>query len=329
MQARGNGGGAPIETAPTSGAHLPVSSSGGVGTTTVTQIGTNGSGTVGSLAKFVTNHSLGNANLSQDVTTSGSTAATVVGIQTTPVSNAVPRKGDTLRYNEYGDSKWDLCYSPGRFIALCGGTTTLSNMGISSGSGQLGSTSAPLPIGDNDVFPTTFSNTAAASTSTRIGANMGVNGSGGIMTPNCINRYSLLWTPTSTTNVRYWMGLSQALSLGTTTFANQTPNTIYAAFRYTAGTDTHYQAACGTATANQTIVDTGVSLDTTLPHLFEIVPGPGLSNWYFYIDGALVATISSNLPVASNRLGAYWTADNLNTANTTLATHYNMSVSLT
>jgi len=240
-----------------------------------------------------------------------------------PFADGAPRRGDIWRFNLYNDAKWDLAAAPIRCVYCMGGTTTLLNFG---GVNQLGTASAPLPHGDNDCTPTDFSAAASGTTVTRIGATQLVNGNGGLVPPNTIHRYSNYWKPTSTSSVRYWLGLAQALALNTAFFASDTPNTIYAAFRYSAGVDSGWQAVAGISNAAFTVVSTGVGFDSTQAHLFEIAVEQ--STFYFYIDGILVATISSNTPASTARLAPFWCADNKNLAATTAATHYWMSLSL-
>lgn len=98
-----------------------------------------------------------------------------------------------------------------------------------------------------------------------------------------------------TTDSRIWIGVS---SLNGSNLQTDTPGTSggsCAAFRYsTAAGDTNFQCVCADA-ASQTIVDSGVAADL-LMHQFKIVQGSG--EFLFYIDGALVATISTTLPSA-------------------------------
>jgi len=120
------------------------------------------------------------------------------------------------------------------------------------------------------------------------------------------------------TNVRYWIGVHTVVSgasvSGTTMYHTNTPNEAYIAFRYAAGTDTHWVATSGTATANQTVVDTGVSVDTAASHKFEISYTSGSAT--FYIDNALVATITTNLPPTSTLLLVIFLNDNEGVAGT-------------
>jgi hypothetical protein len=72
---------------------------------------------------------------------------------------------------------------------------------------------------------------------------------------------------------------------------------------------------CATNSANRTVVDTGVTPITTASTLFEILnPNGATTAFKFYINGTLVATISTNLPTAANQFGQFWCADNKNTA---------------
>ena len=113
-------------------------------------------------------------------------------------------------------------------------------------------------------------------------------------------------------------------SWGSSTYASNTPNTALVAFRWTAGTDTNWQAYVGTSNIANTILDTGVAPSFTASTLFEIINVGGTStNYKFLLNGTLVASISSTLPAASENYGQLlFCADNLNTANVCSATFF-------
>lgn len=104
----------------------------------------------------------------------------------------------------------------------------------------------------------------------------------------------------STASGGYWIGLS---SLAAASLSATNPNGSIIAFRFIQGTDTHYQAYVGTATATFTAVDTGIAPDTNF-HQFKIQQDNS-GNLTFYIDGTLVATINvgtTGIPVASTAM---------------------------
>lgn len=120
----------------------------------------------------------------------------------------------------------------------------------------------------------------------------------------------------NTANARYWIGMADVGTSDMTgpsaVFASDTPNRNYCMFRYSSTTDTTLKAVCATSNAAQTVVDTGIAPDTTLPQLFQI--NNRTSAVDFYINGTLVATVSSNIPAGATRIVPFWCSDNKNTA---------------
>ncbi len=99
---------------------------------------------------------------------------------------------------------------------------------------------------------------------------------------------------TSLTDIRMFIMLSD--TVGQTVPASDTPSSSkFAGFRYssTAG-DTNFQC-CTSDGSTQTTVDSGVAADLN-SHLFAIEFDDAGPNVKFYIDGTLVATITTNLP---------------------------------
>jgi len=153
-------------------------------------------------------------------------------------------------------------------------------------------------------------------------------------------RLTFSWAASTTTNVRYWLGMtafntsgagcSNAPPRSTTCYATNTPNTSALAFRYSAGTDTFWQAVsinAGTAT----VTSTGV-VPNTSPHLVEIAAVTSGSGYNYYIDGTLVATITTNLPSVTSgpsntQTIIFWAGDNENTSTAIAGTSYWMSMS--
>ena len=102
------------------------------------------------------------------------------------------------------------------------------------------------------------------------------------------------------TSSRYWNGITDCSTTNMgATFFSDTPAANFVGFRFSTGAgDTNYQAVCQTGSSNQTVVDTGVAPGSVADKL-EFKPSGG--NVLFYINGTLVATISTNVP--SNSLG--------------------------
>jgi len=199
--------------------------------------------------------------------------------------------------------------------------------GDSSGTFQLGTNNAPVKLGTSTGSGPTATEpqgnqfVSAASGSTNVVAGVehnlgGSNGSGGY-SYGTVSRYSTRLLLLNSSNVRYWIGIGDGNAGdwggASATYATDTPARYYTAFRFSSGTDTTIKAICSTGGASQTIVDTGVAPDTANSMLFEII-NTSATSFAFYINGALVATITTNLPSASSRFGTFWAADNKNTA---------------
>jgi hypothetical protein len=102
------------------------------------------------------------------------------------------------------------------------------------------------------------------------------------------------------TDERWWFGLTdQTLA---TQGASANPAGNYAAFRYdTTVPDTSWQCITKDGTT-QTIVSSGIAPIINGPVEFGIIFNDTIPNVTFYINGALVATITTHLPSASTNL---------------------------
>lgn len=281
----------------------------------------------------------------------------------TPVGNIVPltyvtpvttggsapaaQVGDTLRFNVNGDSAYDAV----NMAQMVEGIYAVNQTGTLyvGGGPYQGQGPTATPLGStSDVNPTATSNSgktisasAAGSTSTVIGMAFGHNGSVSLMGIEAFYRWSFKAALGNTTSVRYWMGLAcfhsggagnnAAQITGSTAYANDTPNKSTLGFRFSAGTDTHWQAVAITAGGSQTTTDTGVTPDTGV-HLFEMTTNATGTSITYWIDNVSVATISTNLPPPAN-LGDSWgsrffTGDNKNTATAISLTFYSMQTSM-
>jgi hypothetical protein len=276
VQSVGNGGQAPLSSAPTTGITLPKSTVAGYGT--------------------------------------GTTVAYTPASPPPTFSLAAGQTGDTLRYNEYGDGAWDACIAVPRFVSIVGEPANASVIAIGSTSAAASTTGTITNVAatSTESFMKRFTGSALASTS--VTAQMGWYSSGGInfISLGSVKRLSIRCRLNQTTNCRYYVGWTAFWSSGTV-MATNTPNLHYACFRYSAGTDSTIKAVCGTATASQTVVDTLVSVDTTNSQLFDIVYTG--STFLFFINGVQKASISTNTPVAADLLNMQITSDNKNTAN--------------
>jgi hypothetical protein len=114
-----------------------------------------------------------------------------------------------------------------------------------------------------------------------------------------------------TTIARYWFGIcDQTFDNFPTVMNSNTPTAHFVGFRYSSNADgATYHAICQTSGSAQTVVDTGVSVAASAIHVLEIVPTAGGTVIKFYIDLALVATISTNVPAASLPMNNLWCTD--------------------
>jgi hypothetical protein len=251
-----------------------------------------------------------------------------------------PQTGDTIAYNAYGSSTWNAVLGGPRqfatiFQSIDNGAPTA--YGVISGVNHSGNI-ANVFASATDGAGQTFSAAATASTSTVIGEDAGEGANYTQFGFGSFYRWSNRFAAGNTTNVRYWMGLTNyntaltgcaAQSVrGNTCFAADYPSTFSIAFRFSAGTDTHWQAVTQTQTA-QTVVDTGVAIDTN-SHLFEFTNSGSAVN--YFIDGTLVATITTNIPSSVGSAGytpaMFWVGDNKNTATAISANEYWMTMTL-
>jgi hypothetical protein len=265
-----------------------------------------------------------------------------------------PQVGDTLRYNVNGDNLWDAVNMVAPSIIIY---AVNQQSATSTGLGTLGYCGNAVAVAtgntSNSVNPTatlaagnTIASSASASTNTVIGADYCLNGSVSLLGITAFYRWSYRASIGSTTNARYWHGLAtynstgignnSANIVGSTAYANDTPNKTTIGFRYSSGTDTHWQAVvitAGSSSGAQTTVDTGITPDTNV-HLFEFTTNSTGTGICFFIDSALVTSpcITTNIPVASgggNSWGSlFFTGDNKNTANAVSETFYSMQISL-
>jgi hypothetical protein len=145
-------------------------------------------------------------------------------------------------------------------------------------------------------------------------------------------------------NTRYWFGLTTfnvGSSLGsnatailnTTKYFTDTPTSNTIGFRYSAGTDTHWQAVAITAGGSSTLVDTGITPDTS-PHLFGVAMNVDSTALIFLIDNAVVANISTNIPPtgtanpSDSYASIFTSGDNKNTATACAFTIYGIHLAL-
>lgn len=134
----------------------------------------------------------------------------------------------------------------------------------------------------------------------------------------------------NSTNVRYWIGTGDCVVGdfgGTSIWATDTPGRAICAFRYSAGTDATIAAVTSTG-SSQTVVSTSVAPDLVNSMLFTVLL-TSTPSCQFYLNGALVATITTTLPTQALRQGNFWIADNKNTNTAIGATTYSGTYAFT
>jgi hypothetical protein len=125
-----------------------------------------------------------------------------------------------------------------------------------------------------------------------------------------------------TVGVRYWIGaidVTVSAPIGANTLLTNTPLSSFIGFRYSSLLDAHWQCVTNTS-GTQTVVDSGVSVDTAAGHIFEFQSVGNGAVITFYIDSVLVATISTNIPVTNLR--AITTVDNSVAATKSISVAY-------
>ena len=259
-------------------------------------------------------------NGSGQVTIAASAGGTV--IQGITVSSVTPVIGDTFRYNEYGDSKWDVCCGVPNFIRiqiepLESASPGLAGIGVITANATIiGTLTFVAATATEPTLLTAGNSSALGNTSVTGITHYGFNTatSAGTFSIGTLRRYSTRWRPeTTAATSRFWLGLGGYMSdFNTTGWVSDTPNTNYAAFRWSSAVDTNIQAVVATDNTHQTVVDTGIAPNTTNTGLFEIAWAGAA--FKFFINGTLVATISTNLPATSTLMIPFLSCDNNNTA---------------
>lgn len=253
----------------------------------------------------------------------------------------VAQIGDAMRYGVNGDGQWDAVNATYKNTTVSVDTDTLLTGGTMTQTATgLGSTSLNNPNA-TDGYSFTYSASASASTSTVLGVAQGTGGNASTYGWQAFYRWTGRWSAGSTTGERCWLGLGNYsitgttqeayAMLGTVKYATNNPQVSTLAFRYDEGTDTTWQAVAQIGGGSQTIVSTIVAIDTN-PHFFDITSAGGTAN--FFIDHALVATISTNVPTTTSGTGLgeglftqFWACDNEDVATAISAKFYWMGIS--
>jgi len=268
------------------------------------------------------------------------------------INSGIPAPGsaqiaDTLLYNIYGDGNWDAGNHSQSLTFLYpqwGGQNTLVGP-MSGGLSTIGGHSSVTPtasVGPGDEYTAA---SVSASTNTIIGMTAGSNGSNSVEGMLTFYRWTQKIQFSTCTSARYWMGLSSLDNSGTgnnnlnpvnsVAYATNTPNKTTLGFRFSAGTDSFWQIVsinAGSSGGSQTTIATTVACDTNI-HTYEMAPNALGTQVNFFIDGALVGNITTNLPnpsLGANSFGNwFWSGDNENTTTATAisGTLYNFVIS--
>lgn len=183
--------------------------------------------------------------------------------------------------------------------------TTWSNIGGQSVSTQ--DTSTPAFTAGTTTSPPGITYTSAAATSGRV-AGIAQAGSANLYANNPVFIARAKVDSFATGNIRTWIGTSDNDPSG----SDAPGATNIAAFRYSTGIpDTNFQCIVNDGAGSPTATDSGVAADANI-HLFKIAFTSGHAK--FYIDGALVADVTSNLPTGSATMGWYVETTTLNAA---------------
>jgi hypothetical protein len=232
--------------------------------------------------------------------------------------NGTPRTGDVLRYNMYGGSTWDTTSILTRKVLF---TAEINQSGGGSISNMVGNGAFSAATGAGTVSQVNATATEGATLKFLSSASAG-SGTGFFYSATgngferfvfgTVRRFAARAMLNQTANTRWFCGLASNIS-NYQPSASDTPNNAFVGFRYSNGTDASIVAVCQTDNAHVTATATGVSPDTSNSQLFEWAYDG--TNVYFYIDGVLKATVTTNVPVNTQALNMLVEADNKNTAN--------------
>jgi hypothetical protein len=242
-----------------------------------------------------------------------------------------PANGDVLTYNT-GASKWENQAPSGGSGAWSAATAkrqlivNLANMIWETGLAASATPPGQVLGTDVDLMGSIY-NTWQQPDATHGGAvvlnNSSADNLAGIRTYNTTSYAPVatgqnieLWGSmyiTATTDGRFWFGLGSNLVMNAITLGgSDTPSTSsadYIGFRYsTVAGDSNWQCVVSNGFSGSgpgigdTVVDSGIAADTH-SHRFAFVVNDSIPNVAFYIDGTLVATVTTHVPGTGNGLG--------------------------
>lgn len=236
------------------------------------------------------------ADLSDGTTGTGpvveQTSGSLLGIPTTPTgtTNGAPTNTTQIASTSFAAKvgvprpnfrRWSYVVADGTFalpnnLGTGDKIVVFTSNGIQSGAAPTGSA------------PCCFN----VSTGNASSAQAHFNGNANYLTGRNIKYQAYMSMTDTYTAVRCWSGVMNSNPTGLTT-----PIFPIAAFRAVTGVDTNFQ--CYTSdSVSSTVTDSGVVADNGW-HRFEIVFNDSTPNVQFYIDGSLVATNTTHLPISS------------------------------
>jgi len=241
--------------------------------------------------------------------------------------------GDVPRF---GQNSFNSKYTPvsafARQVAFAvegsnGGSAAFVSTGANTTLNTIGTPSNISPTA-TEGFGLKFTGSSTASTSATAATIYTQTAAGtGRFSLGSTYRYSVRLKLNTIANVRYWIILADTIS-GTTGFSTDTPNQKFIGFRYSAGTDTTWQACVGVDSVNQECSDTGTTAGTTDTLLFEM--SYHTTGVDFNISGQPAGTVGqvTTLPPQSTLVHMAVIADNKNTNNSAQFTIQYMTLTL-
>lgn len=240
-----------------------------------------------------------------------------------------------------GDGTWSappaqVIVTPRIAVAFCDGTSGSTNpsvYGMANGVqsvSAIGATMNPAGTTAGEAAYITFKGPTSASTNTDASLKFGFDPSIVNITAftlASVRRWNVREWTNNNANHRFYIGVTTTTAaLNGTTFATDTPNVAYAAFRHSTGTDgTTWHVVTGLNSSTQTVTDTGVAF-TANPTSFYIVPSSSGTTLNFYINGVLVVSTSSNLFGANTACCFFTTGDNKNNSGNQVIVNFEYTV---
>lgn len=220
-----------------------------------------------------------------------------------------------------GDSTWQIITIPASPPATLfnsgyvmntgtGSIGTVGNSGINEATS--GSTTTVNPT-STEYALRTYTTSSTINSGATFGEFTNISaGQAGVPIPQ-LYRFASRIVLSTTSNIRAWVGMADFSMSLSTNFLVTNPNGNIVSFRYVSGTDSHWIAYSGTATASFTTVDTGITPSTTTPQELRIDFSSSGTVATFYINGSQVAQINTHVPASTLRIEG--SVDNNGTAN--------------